>query len=258
MSKEFTYWTSVFKKIFFIFLAIIATFICFKLAIFYMPFFIAFIISLMIEPIIRKLMKKFKITRRLSAIIVFIITFGIIIGLLAWGITTLISESANLLSNFNNYYSKAYNQIQSLLSNFDVEKLKVSPEIIDIIKNTSFSLLEKISTYFQNFLTKIVTGITAIPSIAIYFAVTILALYFICTDKIYMLDELEYHLPEKWMKELTRAYKRISKGIRRIFKSTSNININIICYFLSRSLYLIFCWTKCWISTNNRYWNSFC
>lgn len=206
MSKEFTYWTSVLKKIFFLLLVVIATFICFKIAVFYMPFLIAFIISLLIEPIIRKLMKKFKITRRLSAIIVFIITFGIIIGLLAWGITTLVSESANLLSNFNNYYSKAYNQVQNLLNNFNIENLKISQEIIDIIKNTSFSLLEKISNYFQNFLTKIVTGITAIPSIAIYFAVTILALYFICTDKIYMLDELEYHLPEKWMKELTRTY----------------------------------------------------
>ena len=258
MSKEFTYWTSVLKKIFFLLLVVIATFICFKIAVFYMPFLIAFIISLLIEPIIRKLIKKFKITRRLSAIIVFIITFGIIIGLLAWGITTLVSESANLLSNFNNYYSKAYNQVQNLLNNFNIENLKISQEIIDIIKNTSFSLLEKISNYFQNFLTKIVTGITAIPSIAIYFAVTILALYFICTDKIYMLDELEYHLPEKWMKELTRAYSRISKSIGRIFESTSNLNTHIICYFLNRSLYFIFCRTKCRISSYNSDWNSLC
>lgn len=206
MSKEFTYWTSVCKRIFLVFLAVIATIISFKLAIFYMPFLIAFIISLIIEPIIKKLMNQFKITRRLSSIIVFIITFGIIIGLLAWGITTLISESSNLLSEFNNYYNKAYNLIQNILGNFDVSKLKISKELLDIVKSSSFSLLEKLSNYFQNFLTKIVTGITAIPSIVIYFAVTILALYFICTDKIYMLDELEHHLPEKWMKELTRTY----------------------------------------------------
>ena len=47
------------------------------------------------------------------------------------------------------------------------------------------------------------TGLTKIPAFGIYFAVTILSLYFICTDKIYMLDELEHHLPKKWMKKLS-------------------------------------------------------
>lgn len=257
MSKEFTYWTSVFKRIFLLILAIITTILCFKLAVFYMPFLIAFIISIIIEPLIKKLMKKFKITRRLSAIIVFIITFGIIVGLLVWGITTLVSESANLLASFNDYYLKAYTQIQNILGRFDFSKLKISEEILNIIKSSSFSLLEKISNYFQNFLTKIVTGITAIPSIAIYFAVTILSLYFICTDKIYMLDELEHHLPEKWMKELTRAFKRVNKSARWVSKSPSHFNINIICNLFDRSLCFAFCWIKCRLSINNCYWNCF-
>lgn len=249
MSKEFTYWTSVCKRLFLVLLAATATIICFKLAIFYMPFVIAFIISLMIEPLIRKLMKKWKLTRRFSSILVFLITFGIIIGLLTWGILTVVSESSNLLSDFNDYYNKAYDQIQNLIERFDFSKLRISKELLDIIENSSFALLEKISNYFQEFLTKIVKSITAIPTIAIYVAVTILALYFICTDKIYMLDELEHHLPEKWMKELTRTYKRIGKSFRRIFKSTSYFNLNIFCNLFSGSLYFVFCRIKCRISS---------
>ena len=219
MSKEFTYWTSVCKRIFFVILAVLATIICFKLAIFYMPFLIAFIISIIIEPIIKKLMKKLKITRRLSSIIVFIATFGIIIGLLSWGIITIISESANLLSDFNEYYSKAYNQIQNILEKFDISKIGISEELIRIIENTSFTLLEKISNYFQSFLTKLISAITSIPTMAIYFAVTILALYFICTDKIYMLDELEHHLPEKWMKELSKHIRELIKVLGGYLKA---------------------------------------
>ena len=219
MSKEFTYWTSVFKRIFLFVFIIFLTYISFKLAIFYMPFLIAFIISLIIEPLIKKLMKKFKITRRLSSIIVFIITFGIIIGLLTWGIIALISESTNLLEGFNIYYEKISNGIQNILDNFDFSKLKIPNEILNIIKNSSFSMLEKLANYFQGVLTKIITGLTLIPTFTIYFAITVLALYFICTDKIYMLDELEHHLPEKWMKELTIHIKELVKVLGSYLKS---------------------------------------
>lgn len=79
-------------------------------------------------------MKKLKITRRLSSIIVFIITFGTIIGLLGWGIATIISESSNLLSDFNNYYDNIYFQVQKILEKFNSVKLKFSKELIDIIE----------------------------------------------------------------------------------------------------------------------------
>ena len=239
MPKEVKYWTSVAKRIAILVIAIILTIVCFKLAIFYMPFLIAFAISLLMEPLIKKIMKKFKFSRRVSSIIVFIITFGIIIGLLAWGITTLVSESSNLLSDLNGYYSKAYVKIQSVLNNLDFDKLKISDEILDIIKNSSFSFLEKISNYVQNFLTNILSIITSIPTIAIYFVVTILALYFICTDKIYMLDELEYHLPEKWMKELTKHIREIARVLGGYLKA--QLTLILISFVISLiGLYILY------------------
>lgn len=258
MPKETKYWTSVIKRIFLAFLAIILTILAFKLAIFYMPFLIAFIISLIIEPLIKKLMKNFKITRRLSSIIVFAITFGIIIGLLGWGIATIVSESSNLLSDFNNYYDNIYFQVQKLLEKFNSVKLKFSKEIIDIIEKNSFTILDNISAYFQNFLMGIVNGIKLIPCIMIYVGVTILALYFICTDKIYILDELEHHLPEKWMKELTRSHKRTNKSFRRIFKSSSNTYINFFYNISNRTLYNVFLWIECRFSSYYCSWNCFC
>ena len=258
MPKETKYWTSVVKRILLVFLAIILTIIAFKLAIFYMPFLIAFIISLIIEPLIKKLMKNFKITRRLSSIIVFVITFGIIIGILGWGIATIVSESSNLLSDFNNYYDNIYFQVQKILDKFNSVKLRFSKEIIDIIEKNSFNILDNISTYFQNFLMGIVNGIKLIPCMMIYVGVTILALYFICTDKIYMLDELEHHLPEKWMKELTRTYKRTYKGFRRIFKSSSNTYINFFYNISNWTLYNVFLWVKYRIPAYNCSWNCLC
>lgn len=80
MAENIKYWSSVFKRVLYVVLAIIGIYVGYKFAIFYMPFLIAFFISTIMEPAIRFLMKKFNLTRRFSSIIIFIITFGIIIA----------------------------------------------------------------------------------------------------------------------------------------------------------------------------------
>ena len=258
MSREFGYWTSVLKRVLVAGLAIFITYVGFKLAIFYMPFLIAFIISLIIEPIIKLLMRKFNFTRRSSSIIVFVVTFGIIIGLLSCGVVTIVSESSNLLSDFNSYYDNIYYRVQNLLEKFNSVKLRFSKDLVEIIERNSFTILENVSKYFQNVLIGIVGGIKLIPCMMIYVGVTILALYFICTDKIYMLDELEHHLPEKWMMELTRPHKGAYKGFRWIFKGTIYFNFNFVCNFFSWFIYNVFFWIECWFSFNNCSCDSIC
>ncbi len=211
MSKELTYWTSFFKKVLIVIFAIIGIWLSIKLVCFYLPFIIAFFIYLIIEPLIKKLMNKFKLTRKTSSIIVFILTFGIIIGILVWGIITIISESSDLLSNFNYYYEQANSIIHNLLSKFNDEKINLPENVLSTLRDNAFSMLEILSEYLQSFFTKIISGITKIPIVAIYIGVLVLALYFFCTDKIYMLDELEHHLPETWMKRLTKHVSEIMK-----------------------------------------------
>ena len=219
MLNNNTYWTSILKKIFYVFIIIISILFILRLAIFYMPFLIAFIISLIMEPAIKKLMGKFNLSRKFSSIIMFLVVFGAILGLLIWGISTIVSEANNLLSGFNEYYEKIYNQIQNLIKSIDLGKLNIPIEISQIIQDTTDSLFQRASIYTQRFLTQLIKFVTSIPSIAIYFAVTILALYFICTDKIYMIDELEHHLPEKWVKEMAIHLKQITKTLGGYLKA---------------------------------------
>ncbi len=219
MSKELTYWTSFFRKITMVLFLTVVVWISIKMAFFYMPFLIAFLISLLIEPLIKKLMNKFNLTRRASSIIVFTITFGIILGLLIWLVVTVISEASSLLLNFNYYYEQVNSIIQSILSKFNDGKIIISDNLINLFKDSAFNILEKLSEYLQLILTKTVTGITKVPVIGIYVGVSILALYFFCTDKIYMLDELEHHLPEKWMKHLTQHIREIVKVLGGYLKA---------------------------------------
>ena len=130
MIIDMNYWSKVFRKILIFIFSIIGIYLSFKLAVFYMPFLIAFIISLLIEPIIRFCMKNFKWKRRTSAIVVFIIALSIIVGLLILGITTLISESSNLLNGLNDYVEKISSQFNDITSRIDLNKLNLSNEMI--------------------------------------------------------------------------------------------------------------------------------
>ena len=230
MSKELTYWTSFLKKIFIVIFAIIGIWLSIKLVYFYLPFFIAFFLYLLIEPLIKKIMNRFKLTRKISSIIVFIITFGIIIGILIWGIITVISESSDLLSNFNYYYEQADGIIQNLLEKLNDGKINLPENVLSILRDNAFALLEMLTGYLQRFFTKIISGITKIPTITIYTGVSVLALYFFCTDKIYMLDELEHHLPETWMKKLTKHIREIMKILGRYLKA--QLTLIFISFFI--------------------------
>ena len=212
MVVDMNYWGKVTKNIVVLALSIIGIFLGFKLAVFYMPFLIAFIISLMLEPLIKFIMRKTKLKRKTSSIIVFIFAIGIIVGLLAWGITSLITETGNLLFNFNKYADNAYNTIQNIITKFDFSKFQIPENVMHTIQNSAIEFLGTATEWAKNALTGLIGFITSMPAIGIYVAITFLALYFICVDKIYMLDQLEHHLPQNWV-------KRIGIHLRGIIKT---------------------------------------
>ena len=219
MSEDINYISKIIRRILNIALIIIGIYVGIKLSIFYMPFLIAFAISLIIEPAIKYLMKKTKISRRLSSIIIFVVVFSIIIGAVVWGIVSLISESTNLLQMLNLYIDKAYTQIQETIGKMDFQRISVSSDLLDIAQNSSKKILLKISSWLTEFLTKLINVITSIPTIAIYVVITILSLYFICTDKIYILDLMEHHMPPKWVQKIGGHVREITKSLGGYLKA---------------------------------------
>ncbi len=213
MSGDFSYWVDVFKKVILLVSSIFLIYIGFKVSIFYIPFLIAFILSLLIEPVIRFFMKKFKMKRKISAIVIFLIVLSIIIGIIAWGIATLISEASNFLGNISYYFDKIHENSQSIISNFNFDKIKVSEDLKNILSNSTGDFIQTASNWLKNFITKLLNSLTSLATIGVYIVITLLALYFMCTDKIYILDQIEHHLPEQWVKKLTKHVKAISKAL---------------------------------------------
>lgn len=210
---DFNYWLKVIKKLLVLSIGIFLIYIGFKVSIFYIPFLIAFILSQLIEPVIRFCMKKLKMRRKVSAILIFIIVLSIIIGLIAGGIITLVSEASNLLENINYYFEKIYNGTQNIISDFNFSKIQLSNELSTILINSTGDFINTASNWVKNILTSFLNAVTSLPKVGLCIVITILALYFMCTDKIYMLDQIEHHLPEEWVKKLTKHIKALTKTL---------------------------------------------
>ena len=223
MIFDVSYWTRVFKRILYVVFILLGLYIGFKLAVFYMPFLVAFIISLMVEPAIKFIMRKTNLTRRTSSIIIFVIVSFIILGTLTWLIITLFSESSSLLQGLNNYFDKAYIQFQSLISTFNYDKIHLSSEVLSVIENSTEDLLTTASNWLRGALTGLINFITSLPSIAICIGITVVALYFICVDKIYILDQIEYHLPKVWVKKIRVHLKDLIDSLGGYLKAEATL-----------------------------------
>lgn len=219
MIIDMSYWTRVLKKILYVIIILVGLYLSFKLAIFYMPFLIAFIISLIIEPIIRFIMKKMKLTRKTSSIIIFMVVSIIIFGSITWGIIVLFSEASNLLQGLNGYVEKAYTLFQKVTKQSDLNKIHLSNEIISIWQNSTEGLLNTVSNGIRKGLTGFLNVVTSMPTIVIYFVITIMALYLICVDKVYILDQIEHHFPKKWVFKLSTHIRALTKTLGGYLKA---------------------------------------
>lgn len=219
MVIDMNYWGKVLKNIAILALSILGVYLGFKLVIFYMPFLIAFVISLMLEPCIRFIMRKTKLKRKTSSIMVFIMAIVLIVGLLTWAGITLVTEASNLLGGLNEYFEQGYNLVQDLLSKIDFSRLQIPDNIMSTIQNSAMEFLGTITGWAKDALTGAINFLTSIPTIGVYAVVTVLALYFICVDKVYMIDQLEHHLPETWVKKIGLHLKGLVKSLGGYLKA---------------------------------------
>ena len=202
---------TILKKIFFLILIVTIFIFSAKLFMFYIPFLIAYIISLIVDPIIRFINKNTNISRKTSSIIVLATVFLLALGFISWGVISLVSESTHLLGALNTYLEKAIAWSNSVLENFNMDKLSVPVEIKELIQSTSTDILNKVIDFIKNILNNFLEYLKSIPTILIYTVITILATYFITSDKFYILDRLEHHIPKKVLGKNYRALPFIER-----------------------------------------------
>lgn len=223
MVIDMGYFTKVLRNILILIITLVSIFLLFKLALFYVPFLIGFIISLLIEPIIKMISRKTKLTRRTSAIIVLLCIFTILITLIVWGTVSLISESADLLQSLNTYIEKIYDQIQKYINSIEFDKLEIPRQVISIIETSANNFLDFVTKWVSELLTSILQGITSLPVIGIYIVITILSTYFICADRLFILDQFEHHFPKIWVRKFGIHLKKLISTLGSYLKAEATL-----------------------------------
>ena len=219
MVVDIGYWNKVIKRIIVFLVTLLGIYIMMKLFVFFMPFLIAVVISSILEPFIQLIMKKTKLTRKRSAVVALVIVFSILLAIIGWGIVITVTESSRLLSNLNQYIQTISSNIDSFINGFDMDKLQIPDELRDIIVNSSNEVIGTGTGYVKSFLNYLLNLIAKIPTFFIYLVITILATYFICTDRLFILDEIEHHFPKKWIRRTGFYFNEISKSLGSYLKA---------------------------------------
>ena len=212
------------KVIFIVFLVFVFGIIC-KLGIFYIPFIIAYIISLIVDPVIKWINRKTNISRKASSIIVLATIFLLLAGIIIFGGIKLISEATNLLGGLNTYLDKSMKFINDVKEKINIDSLNLSPEVIGTFEKSTTEFINSIIEYIKNILTKILKYITSLPNLLINVIITILATYFITSDKFYILDRMEHHLSKKMVGKIITHAKDITSSLGKYLKAEITLSI---------------------------------
>lgn len=213
----------ILKKFLIILIIAVLFFSAYKLSIFYIPFIIAYLISLIVEPCIKWINKKTHISRKVSSIIVLATIFLLLIGIIIFGGVKLISETTTLLEGLNTYLDKMFkfiNDIKNSLANFNLSK-----DVVNIFEKSTTDFINSIGNYIKNVLTATLKYITSLPNILINIIITILATYFITSDKFYILDRMEHHLSKKMVGKIVIHAKQITSSLGKYLKAEITLSI---------------------------------
>ena len=135
---------------------------------------------------------------------------------------TLFSEANNLLEDSEMYYNNAKEMMNSFTQNINILD-KVPEELRASIEQVESNVVNSITSGITNILTGITNWIMEIPNLVLSIFFSAMALYFLCTDKIYMIDQLEHHLPEVWMKKLTKHLREIAKALGQYLRAEATL-----------------------------------
>lgn len=208
-----------YKKSLYAIILVAAVFLVLKMAYFFMPFFIALIISSVIEPFVKFICQKTTLVRKYSAIIALVIVFSILIGVITVSAILITSEITNLLSDFQKFGNDISKSVENVSRFLKLEDVNVSDDVKQFVINTTNEVLGKGLGYLKGFLINFLNLITRIPSFVVYLIITILATYFITTDRILLLDDIEQRVPKKWIRNANNNFQSVISVLGKFLKA---------------------------------------
>lgn len=224
------YYKKIGIKIAVLLVVLLGLFLLYKLTIFYIPFLIAIIISSIINPMINFFAKKCKMKRKVACTISLLLVIGVIGILLTLGITKLVEECTNLISNSNEYFGDLYRYCLELINDIQNGNLPMSENMAKLVKQATEGILDGGRQIAVNTGKTILSTIGSIPTMITYIVITILATIFTCYDRQYVLDKIKSQVPSKWVEKVKEIYNEMCSVSLKYIKA--EIKLSSICFLL--------------------------
>lgn len=198
------------SAIFKILLVIFLIFLFSRLWKYVVPFIIAYFLASLIEPVVKFVEKKIKIPRKIGTIFSILFILGLISSILAFLISRLIKEIHNVylsieinMGSIEEFFVRIIDQINGFYIQLPDQVTDIINQGIKNITNNLQAILRPIADLAQ-----IPIQIALyLPQILIFLIVTILATYFMSSDKNTIIKFLELQIPTNWLnksKDITK------------------------------------------------------
>lgn len=194
-------------------LIIFGVYLLLRLSRYCIPFIIAFILSSLIEPLVSFLERKAKIPRKIGSVFSILLVLSVLGTILTLAITRLVKETINVYNQINVIFG-------SMQQFFEAVVEKVNSFYISLPKTIS----DTIDQYFaeaasnaKELLAPVVNGITnftmSLPQALVFLIVTILATYFMTSDKNKINSFLENQLPNQWLDKTQTVMSKLFSAL---------------------------------------------
>lgn len=178
---------------------LIGVFLSFKLAFYFAPFLIAIAIATISEPLIRLLNNKLKVPRKIACIFSLLIVLASVGSIITLLILKILSLAEEFYYNIDKFYFILYSNVSKYIE-------KATEIYIQLPEELSSNLQELVTNFtgsLTGFLKTIAKGVfstaVSIPDAIIFVVITILATYFITSDRNIIRASIKSQIPGSWI-----------------------------------------------------------
>jgi len=198
--------------IFKIVLIILAIFIFTRLWKFIVPFIIAYFFASLIEPIVKFIENKLRIPRKIGTVFSILLVLGVIGSIIGFLISRFIKEIKAVYMNLEinmDTITEFFNRIIDKVNDIFIQ---LPDQITDLLSQGLQDIAKNLQSVLGQFVNWVQASIQAamyLPQILIFIIVTLLATYFMSSDKNTIIKFLDVHIPTDWLDKTKSITKNV-------------------------------------------------
>lgn len=201
------------KRIIRIALIVVGIYLLLRLSLYCIPFIIAFILSSLIEPMINFMEKKMKIPRKIGTVFSLLLVFSILGTILGLIISRLVKEIVNVYNQINEIFGSLQYFFDAIIERVNNIYISLPKTISDTIDEYFANAASNVQQWLAPLVAKI-TGFTlSLPQALVFIVVTILAAYFMASDRHKINLFLDRQFPVQWMERTREVLNRLFSAL---------------------------------------------